>query len=128
MTTFMISYDLAAPADNKHVLAGTIMTLGTAWARPLEQTWYIRSEGEADDLERALSAFLGEHDGLVVQAVGDDAAMTNTALRWFKTRGGGTGQGGDAGAEIVAFPQRTPAAPANRLATSDLVAQLAKAS
>ncbi len=86
MPTFLISYDLANPQTNKHALAQAVMMLGTTWARPLAQMWYIRSSLAIKDIETVLSALLGEDDGLVVQGVERDAVLANTTLRWFKQR------------------------------------------
>jgi|GEM_PF-251998 len=86
MTTFLISYDLAAPQTNKHAIASAIMMLGETWSRPLEQSWYIRADIEERDIELVLSALLGDDDGLLVQAVERDAVLANTSLRWFKQR------------------------------------------
>jgi hypothetical protein len=86
MRTLIISYDLAHPHHNKHVLAQQIMALGEAWARPLEQTWYIRTDVREETVEGKLSGLLEAEDGLLIQAVEDDAVLTNTALRWFRRR------------------------------------------
>jgi hypothetical protein len=40
MRTLLISYDLAKPHRNKHVLAQEIMSLGARWARPLKTPSY----------------------------------------------------------------------------------------
>jgi hypothetical protein len=53
MRTLIISYDLAQPHRNKHVLAQQIMALGQSWARPLEQTWYVRTESREEQVEAA---------------------------------------------------------------------------
>jgi hypothetical protein len=102
MRTFMISYDLATPARNKHAMATAIMSLGSAWARPLEQTWYVRSETDEIEIEGRLSSLLDDEDGLIVQAVEEDAVMTNTRLRWFRQRRPGFEI--EAGGNVVAFP------------------------
>jgi hypothetical protein len=86
MRTFLISYDLANPNRNKHVLATAIMSLGQSWARPLEQTWYVRADTAEADIESRLVGLLDGDDGLIVQAVSDDAQLTNTSLRWFRQR------------------------------------------
>ncbi|MEL6298027.1 MAG: hypothetical protein AAFQ45_05610 [Pseudomonadota bacterium] len=107
MSTFLISYDLANPSSNKHVLANAIMASGSAWARPLSQTWYVKSEQDADFLEAFISATLDDEDELVVQEIGEEAAKANTALRWFRHRAksspGPTSED-QAGANVVAFP------------------------
>ena len=86
MRTFLISYDLAKPARNKHALATSIMSLGSSWARPLEHTWYIRADVAETDIEAGLEQLLDDEDGLIVQSVSEDAVMTNTSLRWFRQR------------------------------------------
>jgi hypothetical protein len=86
MRTLIISYDLAHPHLNKHVLAQQIMALGEAWARPLDQTWYVRTDVREESVEAKLSGLLESDDGLLIQAVEDSAVLTNTALRWFRRR------------------------------------------
>lgn len=86
MRTFLISYDLAHPNRNKHVIATAIMSLGASWARPLEQTWYVRAETSERDIEDRLGGLLETDDGLIIQAVIEDAQLTNTSLRWFRQR------------------------------------------
>ena len=51
MRTYLISYDLAKPHLTKHVIAHAIMAVGESWARPLEQTWYVRSEASQEAIE-----------------------------------------------------------------------------
>ena len=108
MHTFLISYDLANPVRNKHALATAIMSIGASWARPLEQTWYVRGEtNEAAVVER-LSALLDDEDGLIVQPANEDAVLANTQLRWFRQRRPAFDL--EAGTNVVAFPA-IPAAP-----------------
>ena len=78
MQMFLISYDLAAPTQNKNAMTSAIMMLGQSWARPLEQTWYIKADVEAGDIEQVLGRLLGDDDGLLVQSVADEAIMANT--------------------------------------------------
>lgn len=108
MRTLIISYDLAQPQRNKHVLAQQIMSVGRSWARPLEQTWYVRTDAAADEVEERLRVVLQSDDGLLVQATRDDAVMTNTALRWFRQRQPRTDVGPDDGSNVIAFPAPTP--------------------
>lgn len=109
MRTFLISYDLATPIRNKHAMATVIMSLGTSWARPLEQTWYVRAEVGEDEIESRLSSLLDDEDGLIVQAVAEEAVMTNTSLRWFRQRRPAFEI--ETGGNVVAFPS-LPSAPA----------------
>jgi len=102
MRTLIISYDLANPHRNKHVLAQQIMALGEAWARPLEQTWYVRTDVREETVEGKLSGLLEADDGLLIQAVEDDAVLTNTALRWFRRRRPAVDIA--EGSNVIAFP------------------------
>lgn len=102
MRTFLISYDLARPNRNKHALATQIMALGQAWARPLEQTWYVRADIKERHIEQHLSGLIDADDGLLVQAVEDAAVLTNTSLRWFRHRRAGFDV--EAGSNVIAFP------------------------
>jgi hypothetical protein len=109
MRTLIISYDLAKPHRNKHILAQAIMALGQSWARPLEQTWYIRTDASEALIELHLSTLLDPDDGLLIQAVKDDAVLTNAALRWFRQRQAGVEIGPDT--NVIAFPVVPPFAP-----------------
>jgi hypothetical protein len=109
MRTYLISYDLAHPNRNQHVLAQAIMAVGDKWARPLSNTWYVMSEREEVELESDLRALLAEDDGLVIQATKRDAAMTNTSLRWFRQRRPGLDLAPDG--NIIAFPLPATSAP-----------------
>ncbi len=84
MRTYLISFDVAAP--ERHILAGAIMQLGEAWARPLDNTWYIQSAECADAIKRGLRPFMDAAEGLLIQEVETDALLLNTALRWFRKR------------------------------------------
>lgn len=86
MRTYLISYDLANPNAKKHALAREIMGLGGKWARPLEQTWYVTTAEKSSALNERLAWMLGEDDGLLIQEVANDAVLSNTALRWFRSK------------------------------------------
>ena len=110
MRTFMISYDLAAPASNKHAIATAIMSIGSSWARPLDHSWYVRADVSETAIERQLSALLDDEDALIVQTVAEAGVLTNTQLRWFRNRRPAFDV--DAGTNVVAFPSM-PAAGAD---------------
>jgi hypothetical protein len=95
MRTYLICYDIAAP--ERQALAGAIMELGEAWARPLDSTWYVQSSERADAIEQRLHPFAHAADGLLIQEVGARALLLNTALRWFRRRR-------PAGGEAAAIP------------------------
>lgn len=106
MRTFLISYDLANPARNKHALATAIMSLGTSWARPLEHTWYMRAEVSETDIEARLGPLLDDEDGLIIQSVQEEGVLTNTQLRWFRQRRPAFDL--DAHTNVVVFPSVGP--------------------
>jgi hypothetical protein len=106
MRTYLISYDLAKPHLTKHIIARAIMALGESWARPLEQTWYVRSEESQETLESRIARHLESEDGLLIQAVKGEALLANTQLRWFRQRQGGVETGGET--NIIAFPFPAP--------------------
>lgn len=108
MRTYLITYDVVAPA--RHQIASTIMQLGDAWARPLDNTWYVQSTDRAAALESKLKALLDSEDGLLIQQVEASAVMLNTALHWFKKRR----PDASTPTNIVAFP--VPALPEARAA------------
>lgn len=101
MRTYLVSYDLANPAMNEPYITDAIMVLGEAWARPLANVWYLRTDTDQSLIENRLARLLDEHDGLLVQGVREDAAFRNTGLRWFRRRR----RDGEAEAgNVVAFP------------------------
>lgn len=106
MRTFLISYDLANPYANRHVIAQAIMEAGQSWARPLESTWYVKSDAAAAELEDKLKSLLGADDGLLVQAVKGDALMANTTIRWFRQRRPAFDM--PENSNVVAFPVISP--------------------
>jgi hypothetical protein len=86
MRTFLVSYDLAKPAANKPQIVDEIMQLGQAWARPLDNVWYLRAEESQAEIEARISRHLGCDDGLLIQEARGQAAFLNTGLRWFRQR------------------------------------------
>ena len=116
MRTFLITYDLAAPHRNKHVLANAVMGLGQSWARPLENTWFVRADAGEADIEAQLADLLDADDGLIVQAVPEIGALTNTSLRWFRQRRTTLQLGADT--NVIAFPLPAIASAQTELAFS----------
>lgn len=106
MRLFLISYDLGRSRHNKHEIATAIMNLSEAWARPLETTWYVRTDLSEDDIQTELSWLLDPEDGLIVQAVSEAALLVNTSLRWFRRRRAAA----EALSNIFAFPLDAPTA------------------
>jgi hypothetical protein len=102
MRTLLISYDLSKPHRNKHVLAQEIMGLGVRWARPLEQTWYVSTERDEIEVEAKLSALLDADDGMLIQAVSEEAVLSNAQVRWFRQRRADTGSAETT--NVIAFP------------------------
>ena len=87
MRTFLVAYDLAKPTLNQAYIANAIMNLGCAWARPLQNVWYLRTEaGSGAEIEARLACLLGDDDGLLVQEARGEAVLANTGVRWFRQR------------------------------------------
>lgn len=102
MRTYLVSYDLAKPTYNQHVIAQTIMGLGEKWARPLSTTWYVVTDREPEAIEAEIRYLLDTDDGLLIQSVKREALLTNTALRWFRKRRAGLDI--PEGSNVIAFP------------------------
>src|SRR5262245_22263389 len=79
MRTYLSSYDLAKPYLTKHIIAQAIMAVGESWARPLEQTWYVRSEASQETIESLIARHLEADDGLLIQQVKGEALLANTS-------------------------------------------------
>jgi hypothetical protein len=84
MRTYLISFDVAAP--ERHILAGALMQMGEAWARPLDNTWYIQSPERAEAIQGRLKPYVHKVEGLLIQEVQAGTLLLNTALRWFRRR------------------------------------------
>lgn len=121
MRLFLITYDLAKSSSNKHAIATAIMGLGQAWARPLETTWYVRAAKSLVEIQASLADMLDADDGLIVQAVNEDALLLNTSFRWFRQRR--TAMDIEANSNVIAFPAGTsaPAAPQPELPLAQAV-------
>ena len=117
MRTLLVCYDLSQPACNKADVVATITTSAVSWARPLENVWYIRTDGAQQVVEDRLRQVIGMDDGLVIQAVRDEAVLMNTGLRWFRQRRVAEPTP-EAVNNVVAFPGN---APANDIGTAELV-------
>ena len=85
MPTLLIAYDLTS-SEAAAPLAEAIMALGARWARPLASVWYVETSASVAEIEVALSDFLHDDDGLLVQQAFGHAAVANTMLRWTPAR------------------------------------------
>ena len=88
MRTYLVSYDLANPAMNEPYITDAIMVLGEAWARPLANVWYLRTDTDQSLIENRLARLLDEHDGLLVQGVREDAAFRSPDVGYWIAAGG----------------------------------------
>jgi hypothetical protein len=86
MKTFLSAYDLSEPLANRRLVVDAIMSVATAWARPLDTVWMVRSDRTASEIEAAITDALTDDDGLVVQDTRGEAHLVNTGLRWFRPR------------------------------------------
>jgi hypothetical protein len=105
MRTFLVSYDLASP-NHTPALVDEIMQLGQAWARPLDNVWYLRAEETQSEIEARLSRHLSGDDGLLIQEARGNAAFLNTGLRWFRprVRDEAPDAGAGEGTNVITFP------------------------
>lgn len=86
MMTYLISYELSKSYQRKLILSQAIMSLGESWARPLENTWYIRSKDREHIIKEKLGKYIDSDDAFLIQNVDDEVTMVNTSLRWFKAK------------------------------------------
>lgn len=109
--TLLIAYDLTRPSDTRPQIADLLMSIGEAWARPLDTVWMLRTRLTPEAIEARLAPLLGAEDGLMVQEARGEAAFANTGLRWFRPR---RRSATDAlrTAAVLAFPEAGPAAEA----------------
>lgn len=84
--TLLIAYDLAQASASRPQIADTLMSIGEAWARPLDTVWMLRTSLPAETVEARLAPLLGADEGLMVQEARGEAALANTSLRWFRPR------------------------------------------
>ncbi len=101
--TLLIAYDLAQPTDTRPQIAEMLMSIGEAWARPLDTVWMLRTHLTPDAIEARLTPLLGTDDGLMVQEARGEAAFANTGLRWFRPRRSTAAQALQMAA-VIAFP------------------------
>lgn len=78
------------------------MGLGSRWARPLESTWYISTDRDEIEVEAQLASLLDSDDGMLIQAVSEEAVLSNTQLRWFRQRRADMGSAETT--NVIAFP------------------------
>ena len=84
--TLFVAFDLSPHSEARTALGETLMSLGEAWARPLDTVWMMRTSLTVEAVEARLAPLLGSDDGLMVQEVRGEAALANTGLRWFRPR------------------------------------------
>ncbi|MEZ5817375.1 MAG: hypothetical protein R3D44_09860 [Hyphomicrobiaceae bacterium] len=84
--TLLIAYDLAQETDARSAIADMLMSIGEAWARPLDTVWMVRTSLSTEALEARLAPLLGSDDGLMIQEARGEGAFANTGLRWFRPR------------------------------------------
>lgn len=84
--TLLVAYDLARPSETRPQIAEILMSIGEAWARPLDTVWMLRTQLAPEAIEERLAPLMGGDDGLMVQETRGEAAFANTNLRWFRPR------------------------------------------
>ncbi|MFM7084728.1 MAG: hypothetical protein ACKOW3_06975 [Hyphomicrobium sp.] len=86
MMTYLISYELSNPNQQKQLLSEAIMSLGESWARPLDNTWYIRTKEREERLKEKLGRIIKGDDAFLIQTVDEEVTLVNTSMRWFKQK------------------------------------------
>ena len=66
----------------------------------------MRADASETDLSSEISGLLDADDGLIVQAVSEEAMLVNTSLRWFRQRRPGFDL--EANSNVIAFPSAAP--------------------
>lgn len=84
--TLLIAYDLSQSTSCRTQIAELLMTVGEAWARPLDTVWMVRTSLSVEAMEARLAPLLNTDDGLMVQEARGEAVFANTSLRWFRPR------------------------------------------
>ena len=84
--TLLVAYDLTLPSETRPRIAEMLMSIGEAWARPLDTVWMLRTHLAPEQIEARLAPLLAGDDGLMIQEARGDAAFANTGLRWFRPR------------------------------------------
>lgn len=113
--TLLVAYDLARQSESRPAIAELLMSIGEAWARPLDTVWMLRTTLAPAAIEARIAALLGPDEGLMVQEVRGDAACANTSLRWFRPRRQAAMSALETAA-VIAFPETRPGAPFERAA------------
>jgi hypothetical protein len=106
--TLLVAYDLGTCEARRSDLNDAIMTIGEAWARPLDTVWVVRTRLTPEAVEMRLSPLIGDDDGLIVQETRGEVRLTNTGLRWFRPRRSAAADALETAA-IVAFPHEVAA-------------------
>jgi hypothetical protein len=83
MSIKSIAYDIADDTTAAAVTT-TLKALGSRYARPLASVWYVDTALSVEAVIARLEPLLAEDDGVIVQAVDGDAAVSNTVLRWMR--------------------------------------------
>lgn len=104
--TLIIAYELSQPSESRTQLAELLMSIGEAWARPLDTVWMLRTKLSPEAVEGRLSPLLGDDEGLMVQEARGEASFANTGLRWFRPRRS-TAMEALEMAAVIAFPEAT---------------------
>ena len=100
MAILLIAFDLTDPTAETH-LTEAIRRAGLRWARPLPSVWCLETEKTASEIENELAGWLGLDDGLMVQEVKGNAALSNTIIRWTPSQ---TAERAEPGSNVLRLP------------------------
>lgn len=85
MNSYLISYDLMAPAKDYSKLISAIKEYGT-YAKVLESCWIIKSSSDSTTIRNNLVKYIDENDKLFVCKLTGEAAWKNVLCtnQWLK--------------------------------------------
>jgi hypothetical protein len=85
MAVYLISYDLIPPGQKYNRVHTTIKSYGT-WAKPLESTWFVKSNENVQDVRGKVLNVLDANDKLLVVEVTRNASaygLPDEVWKWM---------------------------------------------
>ena len=107
MTILSVTYDLADAATAARVVVA-IKRMGSRWAHPLTCVWYVETQLTPAAIVNRLSDLLDLDDGLIVQEVSAEIALSNAVVRWMPAAAPADIARFDGPDNIIAWPELKP--------------------
>lgn len=87
MTNYLIAYDLSKPGQNYDDLIEHLKSYGT-YAHVQKSVWIVASDGSAESVRDAATAYMDANDKIFVVALGREAAWRGASTEitdWLKS-------------------------------------------